>query len=194
MKVSSNILAYWVFGENKQTETWINIFAEEYPNSKRNDTLYRIKFQISVSVWPITPILISYFAFTTQHSPISEWHGCSHLFTHYVDVIMGTMASQISSLTIVYSIVYSGADKKKTSKLRVTGLCTGTSPGTGEFPAQMASDAEKVSLWSRHHVFAWPHCLIDISLLAKYGRKQELNERFACLLLMKFKDYGTYFD
>ena len=28
---------------------------------------------------------------------------------------------------------------KKTSKLRVTGLCAGNSPGTDEFPAQMAS-------------------------------------------------------
>ena len=28
---------------------------------------------------------------------------------------------------------------KKTSKLRVTGLCEGNSPGTGEFPAQRAS-------------------------------------------------------
>ena len=40
---------------------------------------------------------------------------------------------------------------KKTSKLRVTGLCVGNSPGTGEFPAQMASNAENVSIWSRHH-------------------------------------------
>ena len=40
---------------------------------------------------------------------------------------------------------------KKTSKLRVTGLCAGNSPGTGEFPAQMASDAENVSIWWRHH-------------------------------------------
>ena len=31
---------------------------------------------------------------------------------------------------------------KKTSKLRVTGLCAGNSPGTGEFPTQMASNAE----------------------------------------------------
>ena len=30
---------------------------------------------------------------------------------------------------------------KKTSKLRVTGLCAGNSPVTGEFPAQMASNA-----------------------------------------------------
>ena len=40
---------------------------------------------------------------------------------------------------------------KKTSKLRVTGLCAGNSPGTGEFPAQMSSYAEKVSIWWRHH-------------------------------------------
>ena len=33
--------------------------------------------------------------------------------THYDDVIMTTMASQITSLTIVYSIVYSGADQRK---------------------------------------------------------------------------------
>ena len=41
---------------------------------------------------------------------------------------------------------------KKTSKLRVTGLRAGTSPETGEFPAQMASHAENISIWWRHHV------------------------------------------
>ena len=41
---------------------------------------------------------------------------------------------------------------KKTSKLRVTGLCAGKSPVTDEFPAQMASNAENVSIWLRHHV------------------------------------------
>ena len=45
---------------------------------------------------------------------------------------------------------------KKTSKLRVTGLCVGNSPGTGEFPAQMASNAENVSIWWRHHAYALP--------------------------------------
>ena len=43
---------------------------------------------------------------------------------------------------------------KKTSKLRVTGPCVGNSPGTGEFPAQMASNAENVSIWWRHHASA----------------------------------------
>ena len=54
---------------------------------------------------------------------------------------MSVITSQITSLAIVYSIAYSGADKKK-SKLRVTGLCAGNSPGTGEFPAQRSSHAE----------------------------------------------------
>ena len=45
---------------------------------------------------------------------------------------------------------------KKTSKLRVTGLCAVNSPGTGEFPAQMASYAENVSIWWRHHVLNYP--------------------------------------
>ena len=72
---------------------------------------------------------------------------------HCNDVIMGAMASQITSLTVVYSTLYLGADqRKKTSKLRVTGLCAGNSSVTGEFPAQRASNAENVSIWWRHHV------------------------------------------
>ena len=54
---------------------------------------------------------------------------------------MGAIASQITSLTIVVS-----------RKLRVTGLCAENSPVTDEFPAQMASNAENVSIWWRHHV------------------------------------------
>ena len=38
---------------------------------------------------------------------------------------------------------------KKTSKLR--GLCVGNSLVTGEFPTQMASNAENISIWWRYH-------------------------------------------
>ena len=41
---------------------------------------------------------------------------------------------------------------KKTSKLRVTGLCVENSSVTGEFPAQRASNAENVTIWWRCHV------------------------------------------
>ena len=63
---------------------------------------------------------------------------------------MGVIASQITSRTIIYSTVYSGADKKS-SKRCVTGLCAGNSLVTGEFPAQMTSNAENVSFLWRHY-------------------------------------------
>ena len=40
---------------------------------------------------------------------------------------------------------------EKTPKLRAIGLCEGNTPMTGEFPAQRACNAEKVSIWWRHH-------------------------------------------
>ena len=81
------------------------------------------------------------------------------MVVHYCGVIMSTIVSQITSLTIVYSAVHSDLDQKKTSKLRVTGLCAGNSPWTGEFPEQMASNAENVSIWWRHHaIFFSNHC------------------------------------
>ena len=51
---------------------------------------------------------------------------------------------------------------KKTSKLRVTGLCAGNSPVTSEFPSQRTSNAENVSIWRCHHEFhhnvmRWSH-------------------------------------
>ena len=44
-------------------------------------------------------------------------------FTHYGDVIMGTIASQITCLNIVYLTVYSDADKKRIKALRHWPLC-----------------------------------------------------------------------
>ena len=59
-----------------------------------------------------------------------------------------------------------GRRSKKTSKLRVTGLCVGNSPGTGEFPAQRASNVENVSIWWRHHESWWYIGLVVSLLLA----------------------------
>ena len=66
---------------------------------------------------------------------------------HYNDVTMSTMASQITSLTIVYSTVYSGADQRKhrssTSLAFVRGI--------HRWPAN-SPHREIVSIWWRHHV------------------------------------------
>ena len=44
---------------------------------------------------------------------INGYINCTPSSTHYDDVIMSTIASQITSLTIVYSTIYSGADQSK---------------------------------------------------------------------------------
>ena len=64
---------------------------------------------------------------------------------------MGSIASQIISPHDCLLNRLFRRRSKKTSKLRATGLCEENSPVTGEFPAQMASNAENVSIWWRHH-------------------------------------------
>ena len=89
-----------------------------------------------------------WYIYTFYHFLILRCAGKLKYFAmHYNDVIMSAMATQITSPTIVYSRRRS----KKTSKLRVAGLCEANSPVTGEFSAQRASNAENVSIWWRHH-------------------------------------------
>ena len=63
---------------------------------------------------------------------------------------MGTIASQITSLTIVFSSVYLETDQRK-HQSSVSLAFVGNAPEAGESPAQMASNAENVSIWWRHH-------------------------------------------
>ena len=51
---------------------------------------------------------------------------------------MGTMASKITSLTIAYSTVCSGADQRKHQSSASLAICVGNSPLTDEFTAQRA--------------------------------------------------------
>ena len=63
---------------------------------------------------------------------------------------------------------------KKTSKLRVIGLCAGNSSVTGEFPAQRASHTENVfhlMTSSYIHLFclvSWYFILLNETFLSKY--------------------------
>ena len=69
---------------------------------------------------------------------------------------------------------------EKTSKLRVTGLCAGNSPVTGEFPAQMASNAKNVSIWWRHHGK-------DFLCLGQPGVEQSLKIKYMTISLKKIQ-------
>ena len=87
---------------------------------------------------------------------------------------------------------------KKTSKLRVTGLCARNSPVTGEFPAQKASNAENVSIWWRHHgTWSWllsvmacrlfvDNPLLDIKLTyCQLNLQEQINVKF----ISQIKDF-----
>ena len=83
---------------------------------------------------------------------------------------------------------------KKTSKLHVTGLCAGNSPGTGEFPAQIASDAENVSIWWRHHESSQLVRLLDTLLRYHCGMclcNGEILIAFARYLLRFFTHHSS---
>ena len=84
---------------------------------------------------------------------------------------MGAMTYQTTSLTIVYSTVYSGADRKNIEAPRHWPLCE-RSPVTGEFPAQIpSSHAENASIWRRHHeTLGTDHYYLSISFVQFYHR------------------------
>ena len=115
----------------------ISFFCEK--TEERNNRLY---FS-SQLIWFLLNLLCIQ---TLSHSPQNIT-----TVTHYIDVIMTTMASQSTRLAGCLLNRLFRRRSKKTSKLRVTGLCAGNSPGLVNSPAQMASNAENVSIWWRQH-------------------------------------------
>ena len=60
---------------------------------------------------------------------------------------MIAIASQMNSLTIVYWTVYSGADQREHQSSASMAFVRGIQPLTGEVSAQMASNADNLSIW-----------------------------------------------
>ena len=93
---------------------------------------------------------------SVQCTPVTACQ--QHWPSHYNDVIMEAIASQISSLPIVYSTVYSRCRSKKHPSSASLAFVRGihqwpvNSPVAGEFPAQKDSNAENVFIWWRQHV------------------------------------------
>ena len=146
-----------------------------YPYDKRNAWLgnpISVKYTHGNYSLDITWVCLMITDIIKRHATgklYIEWYFKSH----YSDAIMSAMASPITSITIVYciTIVYSGTDQRKHQKLRVTGLCEGNSPMTGEFPAQRASNADNVSIWWRHHeIVIWIYLALSKPCVGKNQR------------------------
>ena len=76
---------------------------------------------------------------------------------HYYDAIMGAIASQFTSLKIVYSTVFSDAGQRKHQSCASLAFVWGIHLWPVNSPAQMASNTENVSIWWRHHVLVACH-------------------------------------
>ena len=109
-----------------------------------------LSFYAVISMSPVSSVIASEPMKVSQHNTNYKKRDTppNVQTIHYSDVIMGAMAieSPASPLSTQPFI-----QKQKISKLRVTGLCAGNSPVTSELSAQMASSAENVPIWLRHH-------------------------------------------
>ena len=94
---------------------------------------------------------VSCVAFITRTTALHLHHKPS---MHYSDIIMTAMVSQITSLTIVYSTVYSGADKRKYQSSASLAFV----PGIQRWPVNSSHKwpvtRKNVSIWWRHHGWA----------------------------------------
>ena len=126
-----------------------SLFLSIFPHTSVHVTSYCTAVS---NIWYFLLTIILWCEAEGRHKIILKWKSINSVITtlhkssdHYNDVIMGEIASQITSRTIVYSTVYSDADQRKHQSFTSVAFCR-------EFTAQMCSNAEKVSIWWRHHV------------------------------------------
>ena len=89
---------------------------------------------------------------------------------HYGDVIIRTMASQITHALIVCSAVCSGTDQRKHQSFVSLAFVRWIHQ---RFPSQWASNAENVSIWWRHHDISTDNrlCMLSIGRHRHYGSR-----------------------
>ena len=97
------------------SEKWMNDFLgkkEKKKKPKKGGWLHGNTCCMSVYIACINSYVhcMLHFIVLQDIWPYTSHSVCNN---HYYDVIMGENASQITSLTIVYSTVYSGADQRK---------------------------------------------------------------------------------
>ena len=92
---------------------------------------------------------------------------------HYSDVIMSSMASQITSLTIVYSTVYSGVDQRKSQSSAALTLW-GEFTGDRRIPRTKGQQCANIYFWWRHR---------DLALLRDKGNIVSTNNNLILISL-----------
>ena len=111
---------------------------------------------------------------------------------HYSYVILGTMASQITSASIVYSTVSWGTDQRKHQSSASLASVRGIHRDLW-IPAQKASNAENVSIWWRQHGCGFTRIswqgfwsISPISFSTRKGFRSVLVPSITAIILMIF--------
>ena len=166
------------------TLIWFSIFWQSL--NSRKVTRHFLQFSVNLGTKAHTQLFLKN---TVQFSVTLQWRRNGH---------DGVSNHQLHHCLLNRLF---GGRSKKTSKLRVTGLCEGNLLVTGEFPAQMASTAETVSIWWRHHVLSkgatsslhlflnWPMqwSIITLSLLFSLNKNRSIMW-FINLFIMWFRN------
>ena len=111
-----------------------------------------LKQLVKISLTDTTPIIIAWFTSAAYFISAFGWISAPPFVVEYTTLQWRhNGCNGVSNHSRLFTLPFGQAQIKFTLKLRITGLCAGNSPVTGEFPAQMASNAENVSIWWRHH-------------------------------------------
>ena len=97
--------------------------------------------------------MISMASLKTAVTPlVTHWRYCSPAQSpQYRSLIMFLWYTPVFVIFACFSLQWRHNEHNNIKAPRHWPLC-GNSPRAGEFPAQMASNAESVSIWWRHHV------------------------------------------
>ena len=101
----------------------------------------------------------------------------SHIASHYSEVIMSAMAPQITSLTIVCTSVYSGADQRKYQSSASLAFVRGihrrhvNSPHKGSVTRKMFPFDDVIMCSVYYNVDTWSVVEVSTLLVREYGQQ-----------------------
>ena len=149
----------------------IDDLAQDCSNSMAN--ALELKFCATPSIYTYTYISIN---------SIDEY--IERGMVHYDDVIMGTIASQITSLTIVYSIVYSAADQRKHQS------CASLAFVNGQL-RRKCFHLMTSSCWSNTYISTWMFTSWTLLFCTQYERLIFVKSTNSIQFLQCFNDNGA---
>ena len=128
------------------------LFISGTSNEFLQNRIHQFSGNMPCYIWP-NPVVQPLF----KHGVLSLHSILQIVKDHHCDVIMSAMACQITSLTVVYSTVYSGADKRKPQSSASLAFVRGNnrwpanSPHKGSVTRKIFPFYDVIMLWNTVH-------------------------------------------